>query len=176
LRAERSNPEGNEESLDCVVASAPRNDGVRFPLSSPTQKPATQGCGRVLGETNYFDENTTTHWTSQASFDFLIHRRWITAHRGMMAGRGPPTPSRQGGRDPNCVTFSSARSATRSCWSRSHDRRWRRFGRKSTPCEAAKICFSESFARSGVICDGAWVHHRKMPDGRIQLGKPMHSR
>jgi hypothetical protein len=59
---------------------------VRMKPLHHTQKPATHGCGRVLRETNHFDENTTTNWTSQASFDFLIHRRWTTAHRGMMAG------------------------------------------------------------------------------------------
>jgi hypothetical protein len=46
--------------------------------AASTQKPATQGCGRVLGVTNHFDENTTTHWTSQARFDLVLHSRCKT--------------------------------------------------------------------------------------------------
>src|SRR5207247_955578 len=32
---ERSNPGATKQELDCFVARAPRDDGVRFPLTSP---------------------------------------------------------------------------------------------------------------------------------------------
>jgi hypothetical protein len=46
------------------------------------QKPATHGCGRVLSATNQFEQNTTTHWTSQARSDFLFHSRCTNRFRG----------------------------------------------------------------------------------------------
>src|SRR5437773_8299231 len=35
LRAKRGNPGATRKELDCFVASAPRNDGERFPPASP---------------------------------------------------------------------------------------------------------------------------------------------
>src|SRR3981189_318380 len=40
----------------------------------PTQKPAAHCCGRVLGETIHFDENTTSDRTGQAKFELVLHR------------------------------------------------------------------------------------------------------
>jgi hypothetical protein len=48
-----------------------------------------------LGATNHFDKNTTTHRTSQARFDFLIHRRWTIVHRETMASFLSAAPQRK---------------------------------------------------------------------------------
>jgi hypothetical protein len=39
-----------------------------------TQKPAAHCCGRTLGETIHFEPNTMVDRTSQAEFEFFIHR------------------------------------------------------------------------------------------------------
>jgi hypothetical protein len=50
-----------------------------------TQKPVTQGCGRVLGETIHFDKNTTPDRTSQLAFELLFHssqHSWLVTSSG----------------------------------------------------------------------------------------------
>jgi hypothetical protein len=79
--------------------------GGRARLPAATQKPAAQGCGRVLGGTIHFDENTTTHWTSQAGFDPVVHRRWITAPpRGRTAGSAVTCAHESAARRPGART------------------------------------------------------------------------
>jgi hypothetical protein len=41
---------------------------------SPTQKPAAHRCGRVLGETIDFEQNTMVDRTGQPKCEFFIHR------------------------------------------------------------------------------------------------------
>jgi hypothetical protein len=48
-------------------------------LAALTQNPPRIFCRRVSVATIQYEQNTTTHWTSQAGFDFLFHRRWTTA-------------------------------------------------------------------------------------------------
>jgi hypothetical protein len=48
-------------------------------LAAPTKNPPRIFCGRVLVARIQYEQNTTTHWTSQAGRDFLLHRRWTTA-------------------------------------------------------------------------------------------------
>jgi hypothetical protein len=43
-------------------------------LGAPTQKPAAHRCGRVLGETIHFEQNTMVDRTGQAEFECFIHR------------------------------------------------------------------------------------------------------
>jgi hypothetical protein len=40
--------------------------------SASTQKPVTQGCGRVFGETIHFDKNTMPDRTSQLALELLF--------------------------------------------------------------------------------------------------------
>jgi hypothetical protein len=39
-----------------------------------TQKPAAHCCGRALGETIHFEQNTMIDRTGQAEFEVFIHR------------------------------------------------------------------------------------------------------
>ena len=57
----------------CAIAHR-RMTGVIVDRRTTTQKPAAHGCGRVLGETNHFEQNTMVDRTSQADFEFFIHR------------------------------------------------------------------------------------------------------
>jgi hypothetical protein len=41
---------------------------------TPTQKPAAHCCGRVLGETIHFEQNTMVDRTGQPKCEFFIHR------------------------------------------------------------------------------------------------------
>jgi hypothetical protein len=50
--------------------------GYAFGFNPPwaNAKPAAHFCGRVLGGTIDFDQNTTFHWTSQMKIEVFFHR------------------------------------------------------------------------------------------------------
>jgi hypothetical protein len=84
---------GHKKSLDCIVARAPRNDGVgaaNLDLSDPprdarysafdrmmasldTKNPPRIAAGGVLSETIHVDKNTTPDRTGQTEFEFFLH-------------------------------------------------------------------------------------------------------
>ena len=66
---------------------------------SSTQKPVTQGCGRVSGGTIDVDENTMPDRTSQPGFELLLHSTWDglpvprpSQRHHRTNARGRPTP------------------------------------------------------------------------------------
>jgi hypothetical protein len=72
---------GGGESSSVIPRRAIAHRGmtaITLDGEAPTQKPAAPFCGRVLGGAIDCEQNTTTHRTSQASFDPLIHRQCTT--------------------------------------------------------------------------------------------------
>jgi len=57
-----------------IVARARARPGMTDVIDASTQKPVAHFCGRVLGETNHFEQNTMVDRTGQAGFEFFIHR------------------------------------------------------------------------------------------------------
>jgi hypothetical protein len=48
---------------------------ITLDCEAPTQKPAAHFCGRVLGATIDYEQNTPFHWTSQMKIEVFFHRR-----------------------------------------------------------------------------------------------------
>jgi hypothetical protein len=64
-----------------------------------TQKPVTQGCGRVFGETIHFDKNTMSDRTSQPALEFTFPQlaaRLLPASRRHQRGRAENDPNPAG--------------------------------------------------------------------------------
>jgi hypothetical protein len=73
LRGARNDVEGlcvKRRSRTCSGSNSIHTAHVRNDAPSSTQKPAAHFCGRVLGETIHFDQNTTPDRTGQAKFEF----------------------------------------------------------------------------------------------------------
>jgi hypothetical protein len=52
----------------------PGMTAIMFDCGAPTQKPAAQFCGRVLGGSIDFEQNTLFHWTSQTKIEVVFRR------------------------------------------------------------------------------------------------------